>query len=59
MAIYEYECKACGKRFELRRGMNESDRDIKCPNCGAVSPRRVLSTFATSSGGSCAPGAST
>ena len=59
MPIYEYECKTCGNRFELRRGMKENDSDVKCPACGADGPRRVLSTFATGIGGSCAPGAST
>lgn len=60
MPIYEYECPACGEKFELRRGITENDNEIKCPRCGAEKPRRVLSTFSTtSSGGSCAPGAST
>jgi len=60
MPIYEYECTACGEKFELRRSMSDSDSEIKCPRCGAEKPRRVLSMFGTtSSGGSCAPGAST
>ena len=60
MPIYEYECPSCGERFELRRGMTDSDSEIKCPRCGAENPRRVLSTFSTASKvGSCAPGGST
>jgi putative FmdB family regulatory protein len=56
MPIYEYECSRCGHRFELRRGVDESDSDIKCPVCGNKHPRRVLSSFATgSSSESCAP----
>ena len=28
MPIYEYECLKCGNCFELRRSMNDSDRDV-------------------------------
>jgi putative FmdB family regulatory protein len=49
MPIYEYECPACGKEFELRRGINDSDREIKCPKCGAGDQRRVFSMFSTGS----------
>ena len=61
MPIYEYECEKCGERFEARRGINDSDAEVKCPKCEAKHPRRVLSLFATggSSGGGCAPTAST
>ena len=60
MPIYEYECKSCGEKFELRHGINDSDTEIVCPKCGTWHPRRVFSTFATgtsggSSGGACAP----
>ena len=60
MPIYEYECQACGTRFELRRGMNDSDSEITCPKCGAVNPRRIFSAFNTaSSEGSCSSSGST
>jgi putative FmdB family regulatory protein len=60
MPIYEYECPSCGERFELRRGMADSDSELKCPRCGVENPRRVISTFATTShGGSCAPSSPT
>jgi len=56
MPIYEYECPSCGERFELRRSINDSDSEIRCPECGAENPRRVFSVFATtSSSGACAP----
>ena len=60
MPIYEYKCAKCGEKFELRRGISDSDRDIKCPVCGKESPKRLLSTFGTTSscGISCAPGTS-
>ena len=60
MPIYEYECTKCGERFELRRSIADSDSEIRCPNCGAEYPRRVLSVFAMSSSGeACAPSSST
>ena len=60
MPIYEYECPGCGERFELRRGINDSDSEIKCPKCGAENPRRVFSVFSTgSSSTSCLPNSPT
>ena len=60
MPIYEYECPNCGDRFELRRGITDDDSKIKCPNCGVENPRRVISSFSTtSSGNSYTPGDST
>ena len=60
MPIYEYECTKCLERFELRRSIADSDNEIRCPNCGAEYPQRVLSVFAmSSSGGTCALSSST
>ena len=52
MPIYEYECPACGEKFEMRRSITDSDSEVKCVRCGAEKPRRVLSTFSTNSPGS-------
>ncbi|MFO8143258.1 MAG: zinc ribbon domain-containing protein [Dehalococcoidales bacterium] len=60
MPIYEYECTNCGERFELRRGMTDSDSDIKCPYCSEQQVKRVFSIFGTtSSAPSCSPGSFT
>ena len=32
MPIYEYECKKCHSRFELKRSFGE-DGDANCPEC--------------------------
>ena len=45
MPTYEYECRNCGEKFELQRGMNDSDEDIGCPKCQTKGPRRVFSIF--------------
>jgi putative FmdB family regulatory protein len=65
MPIYEYRCKKCGEKFELRLGFSQDKRYLKCPKCGGEDPDRVFSLFATgsagggssfSSGNSCSPG---
>lgn len=55
MPIYEYECPCCGEKFELRRGITDTDSEIRCPKCGAEDQRRLFSTFAMSSSGEVCP----
>jgi putative FmdB family regulatory protein len=46
MPLFEYGCPACGLRFEaLVRG----DATPPCPECGATSPTKLLSSFAVNS----------
>lgn len=52
MPMYEYRCQGCGKNFELLRRMQDSDRDLKCPECQSDEVERLLSTFAA---GGCKP----
>lgn len=40
MPTYEYECKACGKRFERRQAMTDSPI-AACPECGGKVRRLV------------------
>jgi putative FmdB family regulatory protein len=65
MPIYEYKCKKCTEKFELRLGFSHDKKSVKCPKCGQEDPDRVFSPFMTgaSSGGSysspgssCSPG---
>ena len=57
MPIYEYVCSKCDWKFELMRGFSQDDAGIKCPECGAENPQKVLSLFASGSGSTdnCAP----
>ncbi len=56
MPIYEYKCKKCDGKFEMLRGMFDSDRDIKCPVCDEEYPERVFSVFGSkSSAADCLP----
>jgi putative FmdB family regulatory protein len=38
MAIYEFECTACGERFEVSKAMSQHDQlkqqPPACPKCG-------------------------
>lgn len=45
MPIYEFRCSGCGRRFEKLCPLGESGENLKCPACGAPSPRRVMSSF--------------
>jgi putative FmdB family regulatory protein len=49
MAIYEFDCRSCGKRFEVRMPMSTHE-DLRqalpaCPACGKAETRQVVSTF--------------
>ncbi|MCR4403329.1 MAG: zinc ribbon domain-containing protein [Firmicutes bacterium] len=63
MAIYEFLCAKCGTKFE-ELVTSGAVADVKCPRCGAVEVKRLMSTFgynggsgfkstASSSGGGC------
>jgi putative FmdB family regulatory protein len=43
MPMYEYHCKQCGTKFEILRGITATDKDIKCPKCGAAKPEKLFS----------------
>jgi putative FmdB family regulatory protein len=43
MPLYEYECDACGQRFEVIRKFSESELDA-CTRCGKGPVRRLLSS---------------
>ena len=50
MPIYEYSCEACGKSSSALLARFDSP-DPSCPHCGQPRLRRLISTFATVSGG--------
>ena len=57
MPIYEYQCRNCGKRFEVLQRMGESSEGLTCPECGDPQVDKQFSTFASGTGGhSSAPG---
>lgn len=49
MALYDYRCRTCDERFEVRRPMAAESAAVPCPD-GHLDTVRVLSVFATSGG---------
>ncbi len=45
MPIYEYECAACGERREFIQKFSDSPKR-KCPACGALRLKRLMSAAA-------------
>ena len=56
MPIYEYKCDECGNRYEQIRRMADADQELQCPRCDSDHVKRLLSSFATTSGGSAMSG---
>ena len=52
MPVYEYRCKKCGDKYELRLGFIHSKNDEKCPKCGGRDVDRVFSPINSRSSGS-------
>ncbi|WP_233841040.1 zinc ribbon domain-containing protein [Dyella sp. 2HG41-7] len=52
MPIYEFQCNACGHRFDRLQKMSDPDPST-CPSCGAPQVQRQLSApqFRLSGGG--------
>jgi putative FmdB family regulatory protein len=46
MPLYEYRCRTCDERFELRRPMSDAASPATCPD-GHDDTVRMLSMFAT------------
>jgi putative FmdB family regulatory protein len=46
MALYEFQCNKCRKRFTVRQTFEEHDRKpkSKCPKCGSLQVRQLVST---------------
>jgi putative FmdB family regulatory protein len=40
MPAYEYQCKECGRRFEVRQKMSEQPIEV-CPECGGTVERLI------------------
>jgi len=61
MPLYDYQCPACGERFEELRPLAERQH-ADCPKCGKQADKQLSSFFtgskssgASSSGGSVPP----
>ncbi|MDQ6773726.1 MAG: zinc ribbon domain-containing protein [Candidatus Dormibacteraeota bacterium] len=49
MAVYEFECQACGERFEVTVAITEHDRlkhrPPACPKCAKRKTQQLASSF--------------
>ncbi len=52
MPIYEYQCRNCGKAFELLRSLKDADEPMECPQCHVRALERQFSSFAAGGCGS-------
>lgn len=51
MPIYEYECPACGEKFEMFRPISQCGDNAECPKCGDQNAARIISNISGDSGG--------
>lgn len=50
MPLYEYQCKACNDRFELRQKFSDAPA-TECPKCGGEVTKLISSTAFSLKGG--------
>jgi putative FmdB family regulatory protein len=43
MPIYEYECLSCRRPFQFLIMKKDEEGDLRCPKCGGVKMRRLIS----------------
>ena len=43
--IYEYRCRQCGEKFEVRQSIGEDGSRLNCPKCKGENPERLFSLF--------------
>jgi len=59
MPIFEFKCRKCCHQFETLASQKEDGSGLKCPECGAPAPEKLMSMFSASgteskaSGGGC------
>src|SRR3990172_6227219 len=46
MALFDYKCANCKKKFTLLLGVVAEQQEEKCPNCGSADVNRLISRFA-------------
>jgi putative FmdB family regulatory protein len=46
MPLYEYQCNACSRVFDLLRPYHRADETLDCPICGSDRVRRKMSVIA-------------
>lgn len=52
MPIYDYQCKDCGKTYDVYHKVREVVDDVVCPSCESKNHTRLISAPNVSIGGS-------
>ncbi|MCD6153077.1 MAG: zinc ribbon domain-containing protein [Syntrophobacterales bacterium] len=47
MPIYVYECQKCSHEFEVYQNIGEGNENLTCPECGAKTPKKLVTPFKT------------
>ena len=50
MPIYEYQCTACGHKFDKFVRPATQAEDLACPKCGSLKTEKTFSVFGVSGG---------
>ena len=45
MPLFEYSCCDCGKQFTFLVGVIADNDDVKCPRCGSIDLKKLMSRF--------------
>ena len=45
MPVYDYKCKACGADFEVRCGIRDSRKNVRCAECSSRKVSQLLGSF--------------
>ncbi|MDH7481534.1 MAG: zinc ribbon domain-containing protein [Armatimonadota bacterium] len=45
MPVFDYRCLDCRKRFSLLVGVVAKGPQLRCPNCGSVKIKKLISRF--------------
>lgn len=53
MPIFEFQCQACGRTFEVLERRSGPAGPPPCPACGAGETQRILSVFSGRAGERC------
>jgi putative FmdB family regulatory protein len=51
MPLFKYKCSVCNLEFEELVSFSQS-QNVECPNCGSKNTKKLVSTFATTTGSS-------
>lgn len=49
MPIYEYSCGKCKEVFALFQSINASEKEARCPKCGGLDVKKMISSFSCGS----------